>query len=82
LTAGDQIGYVVIQGSGRLYERVKPYALAAYDEIDVEYYVKKQIVPAALRVLSMFGVKEKDLISAPASLRPKTLADFFGAGKA
>ena len=52
------------------------------DRIDVEYYVKKQIVPAALRVLSMFGVKEKDLISAPASLRPKTLADFFGAGKA
>ena len=82
LTAGDQIGYVVIQGSGRLYERVKPYALATYDEIDVEYYVKKQIVPAALRVLSMFGVKEKNLISAPTSIRPKTLTDFFEAGKA
>jgi len=76
LTAGDQVGYVIIRGSGRLYERAKPYILASYEDVDVEYYIKNQIVPAALRILSMFGVKEKDLISAEVR-RPKTLADFF-----
>jgi len=76
LTAGDQVGYVIIRGSGRLYERAKPYILASYEDVDVEYYIKNQIVPAALRILSMFGVKEKDLI-ATETRRPKTLADFF-----
>jgi len=70
------VGYVIIRGSGRLYERAKPYILASYEDVDVEYYIKNQIVPAALRILSMFGVKEKDLISAEVR-RPKTLADFF-----
>jgi len=78
LTVGDQVGYVITQGSGRLYERVKPYALASYQEVDTEYYVKKQVAPAALRILSMFGVKEEDLLSAQTSRRPRTLADFFG----
>ena len=77
LTVGDQVGYVITQGSGRLYERVKPYALASYEEIDTEYYVRKQVAPAALRILSMFGVKEKDLLSDQTSMRPKTLTDFF-----
>ena len=76
LTAGDQVGYVIIRGSGRLYERAKPYILASYEDVDVEYYIKNQIIPAALRILSMFGVKEKDLI-ATETRRPKTLADFF-----
>jgi len=78
LTVGDQIGYVITQDAGRLYERVKPYALASYQEIDIEYYVKKQVAPAALRILSMFGVKEKDILSAQTSVRPRTLTDFFG----
>ncbi len=51
LSIGDKIGFVVIAGTGRLYERVKPFMLATYDEIDVEYYVSKQVVPAAARIL-------------------------------
>ena len=77
LTVGDQVGYVITQGSGRLYERVKPYALASYQEIDTEYYVKKQVVPASLRILSIFGVKEKDLLSIQEMRKPRTLADFL-----
>lgn len=78
LTVGDQVGYVITQGSGRLYERVKPYVLASYGEIDIEYYIKKQIAPAALRILSMFGVKEKDILSSVQKARkPRTLTDFF-----
>ena len=74
LTLGDKIGYVITAGSGRLYERVKPYVFASYEELDIEYYITNQVVPAAARILSMFGIKEKDLL---APTRPKTLTDFF-----
>lgn len=72
LMVGDKIGYVITTGSGRLYERVKPYILASYEEVDVEYYVTNQIIPAALRILSLFNIKEEDLL--PKS--PRTLFDF------
>jgi len=79
LTIGDKVGYVITLGSGRLYERVKPYALASYNDVDTEYYVTNQVVPAALRVLSMFGVKEEDLISFKPA-KTQTLSDYFGGG--
>jgi len=77
LTVGDQIGYVITQGAGRLYERAKPHILSSYKEIDTEYYVKKQILPAALRILSIFGIKEEDILSAEKVKKTKTLTDFF-----
>jgi len=78
LTVGDQIGYVITRGSGRLYERAKPYVLASPQDVDVEYYIKKQVLPAALRILSMFDVKEKDILSVQKPKIPRTLTDFFG----
>ena len=80
LTIGDKVGYVVTSGSGKLYERVKPYTLASYDEIDIEYYVTNQVIPAALRVLSLFGVKEEELIP-PKSAKPRTLFEFLSKSK-
>jgi len=74
LSLGDKIGYVIVAGSGRLYEKVKPYVLASYDEVDIEYYVSKQVVPAASRILSMFGVAEDELLP---SKTPKTLLEFM-----
>lgn len=41
---GDKIGYVIVAGPGRLYEKAKPYVLASYDEVDLEYYVSNQVV--------------------------------------
>jgi DNA polymerase I len=79
LAIGDKIGFVVVTGEGRLYERVKPYMLASYDEVDVEYYVSKQIVPAAARVLGSFGVTEEQLLeSKTAEKETRKLTDFFG----
>jgi len=78
LTVGDKVGYVITRGSGRLYERAKPYALASYEEVDTEYYARKQVVPAALRILSMFGVEEGDMLSPEHDEKAKTLVDFFG----
>ncbi|MBS7632410.1 DNA polymerase II [Candidatus Bathyarchaeota archaeon] len=78
LTVGDKVGYVIVKGSGRLYERVKPYMLASYDEVDIEYYVTKQVVPAAARVLESFGVTEEQLLSVQEkSEGKKLLTDFF-----
>lgn len=62
LTGGDKVGYVVLTGKGRLYGRVKPYFFATYEEVDVDYYVTNQVVPAAVRVLSFFGVAEEELL--------------------
>ncbi|MEM3628570.1 MAG: DNA polymerase domain-containing protein [Candidatus Bathyarchaeia archaeon] len=81
LAMGDKVGYVVVAGTGRLYERVKPYMFASYDEVDVEYYVTNQVVPAAARVLECFGITEEDLLKAKASEEEegeRKLTDFFG----
>jgi DNA polymerase I len=79
LAVGDKIGYVVIGGTGRLYERVKPYMLASYDEIDIEYYVSKQVVPAAIRILESFGITEEQLLQAKMEGKEtRKLTDFFG----
>jgi DNA polymerase I len=80
LTMGDKVGYVVVVGAGRLYERVKPYVFATYDEVDVEYYVTNQVVPAAARVLECFGITEEQLLTAKASDKEREtrrLTDFF-----
>jgi DNA polymerase I len=61
LTLDDKIGYVIIKGDGRLYERALPYQFSSYDELDLEYYEVKQIIPAAHRVLAMFDVSLDDL---------------------
>ncbi|MCX8152995.1 MAG: DNA polymerase II [Candidatus Bathyarchaeota archaeon] len=64
MSVGDKVGYVVLTGEGRLYDRVKPYVFAAYGEVDTEYYVTKQVAPAAARVLEFFGITEEDLLKA------------------
>jgi DNA polymerase, archaea type len=62
LTSGDKVGYVILTGKGRLYSRVKPYVFADIGEVDVDYYVTNQVVPAAARILGFFGVTEAELL--------------------
>lgn len=61
LSPGEKIGYVIRAGDGKLYERAVPYSLATYDQLDLRYYEEKQVIPAALRILSTFGKGEEDL---------------------
>ncbi|MBS7632519.1 DNA polymerase II, partial [Candidatus Bathyarchaeota archaeon] len=78
LTVGDKVGYVVVTGSGRLYERVKPHVFASYDEVDVEYYVNRQVVPAAVRILESFGITEEQLLeSKTVQKETRSLTEFF-----
>jgi len=79
LAVGDKIGFVVVTGTGRLYERVKPYMLASYDEVDLDYYVAKQVVPAAARILESFGITEEQLLQIRKEEKEiRKLTDFFG----
>jgi len=75
LSMGDKIGYVITVGAGKLYEKAKPYALASYNEVDTEYYVTNQVLPAASRILTMFGIAEDKLLPG-AGAKPKTLTEF------
>ncbi|MCX8184002.1 MAG: DNA polymerase II, partial [Crenarchaeota archaeon] len=62
IDVGDKVGYVIVKGSLKIGERAKPYQLAEKKDVDYEYYVKNQIVPAAMRVLKVFGVDEQSLL--------------------
>jgi DNA polymerase I len=75
LSIGDKIGYVITVGAGKLYEKAKPYALASYNEVDTEYYVTNQVLPAASRILTMFGFAEDKLLPS-AETKPKPLTEF------
>jgi DNA polymerase elongation subunit (family B) len=56
---GTNIAYVITKGEGSISDRAEP-AEAAHD-YDPEYYVNNQVIPAALRVLSIFGYDEESI---------------------
>ncbi|BBG24631.1 DNA polymerase [Sulfuracidifex tepidarius] len=61
INRGDRIGYVVCEGA-RMQDKVEPFFMVKDKRrIDKEFYVEKQIIPLAMRVLKHVGVKEKDL---------------------
>ncbi|MET1101223.1 MAG: DNA polymerase II [Pyrodictiaceae archaeon] len=76
---GDKIGYVVLKGAGKVSQRAYPYFMAKVDQIDVNYYIDHQVIPAALRILGYFGVTEKQLKAAATGQR--SILDFFAMGR-
>ncbi len=74
LTGGDKVGYVILTGKGRLYNRVKPYVFAKPEEIDIDYYITNQVLPAASRILSFFNVSEAELLKETKEI--KNLMDY------
>ena len=63
IRVGDRIGYVVLKGYGPLYERVEYYKWVRKDQVDKEYYLRKQIVPAMVRVLSPLGISDVEILA-------------------
>ncbi len=60
IRVGETIEYVITKGAGSISDRAE---LTEYAKnYDPEYYINNQIVPAALRVLHIFGVTEDDLL--------------------
>ncbi|ACB40247.1 DNA-directed DNA polymerase [Pyrobaculum neutrophilum] len=72
---GNMVGYVVVKGGGKISEKALPYILLDdVKKIDVEYYIERQIIPAALRIAEVIGVKEADLKTGKSE---RSLLDFF-----
>jgi len=79
LAVGDKVGFVMVAGPGRLYERVKPFTFASCNEVEIEYYVSKQVAPATARVLESFGVTDEQLLISNTEPREsRRLTDFLG----
>ena len=76
---GDKIGYVIVKGTGKVSRRAYPYFMVKPDQIDVDYYIDHQIVPAAMRILGYFGINEKRLKAATTGQR--SIFDFLAARK-
>jgi DNA polymerase, archaea type len=76
LTSGDKVGYVILEGKGRLYSRVKPYVFAKPDEVDVDYYITNQVLPAASRILVFFEVTEAELLKESKETEIRSLMDY------
>lgn len=53
ISAGQTISYVVTRGSGTISDRAEILKYA--ESYDSDYYVENQVVPAAIRVLKVFG---------------------------
>ena len=62
VSVGDKVGFIITKRPGKLYQKAEPHFKVSMDQVDYDYYVKNQIVPAAARVLEVFGVAEKDLL--------------------
>ncbi|HIC99425.1 MAG TPA: DNA polymerase II, partial [Pyrodictiaceae archaeon] len=75
ISVGDKIGYVIVKGGGRLSQRAYPYFMVKPSQLDIDYYIDHQIIPAALRILGYFGITEKRLKSATTTR--KSLFDFL-----
>ncbi|MDY6788516.1 MAG: DNA-directed DNA polymerase [Candidatus Nanohaloarchaea archaeon] len=59
ISPGDTIDYVVTSGAGSISDRAR---LARFAEgYDPEYYIDNQVLPAAIRVLKVFGYTEDQL---------------------
>jgi DNA polymerase I len=52
---GDRVGYLVTKTVKTTGSRVSPYRFTSVEQVDKEYYVKEQILPACNRVLEVIG---------------------------
>ena len=62
VSVGDKVGFIITKKPGKLYQKAEPHFKVSLDQVDYEYYVHNQIVPAAARVLEVFGIAEENLL--------------------
>jgi len=58
---GSSIDYIVRKGGGKVGDRAQPVEEARLDDYDIEYYIRNQVLPPSMRILSSFGYREEDL---------------------
>jgi DNA polymerase, archaea type len=64
VTAGDKVGFAITRKPGKLYQKAEPHYKVSADDIDYDYYINNQIVPAAERILQVLGVDRSQLSKA------------------
>jgi len=60
---GSVVGFVIKKGAGSISEKAYPVEFIKLEDVDKEYYIHHQLLPASLRILKVLGVKEKDVLS-------------------
>jgi DNA polymerase I/DNA polymerase-2 len=59
---GQVIMFVIQEGEGSVSEKAEPIEFAKLEKIDSAYYILRQVIPAAMRILQILGVTEKMLL--------------------
>jgi DNA polymerase elongation subunit (family B) len=72
---GTSISLIITKGEGSISSRAEPSEDAR--DYDPDYYIRNQVVPAAMRVLSGLGYREEDL-TGEAGGSQASLEGFFG----
>ncbi|MFB6216882.1 MAG: DNA polymerase domain-containing protein, partial [Candidatus Aenigmatarchaeota archaeon] len=72
---GSVIMYLITEGEGSISDRAKPFRSTDIEDVDMEYYINNQIVPAAMRVLKVLDVKEEEIRGGGTQ---ESLEDFTG----
>src|SRR5437660_5366536 len=67
VTAGDKVGFIITKGPGKLFQKAEPHYKVTIEEVDYDYYVRNQILPAAARILEILVTSEAQLPSSAAS---------------
>ena len=62
ISEGMPVLFVITKGKGSISDRSEPFEDVNMNNIDVNYYVSNQIVPAALRILAVMDVTEEELL--------------------
>lgn len=62
VSEGSVIGFVIEKGAGSISERAQPLEFADLKNVDTDYYINNQILPASLRILKVLNVSEEDLL--------------------
>lgn len=62
VSVGDKVGFIITKKTGKLYQKAEPHFKVSMENVDYDYYVRNQIVPAATRVLEVFGITEENLL--------------------
>lgn len=74
LREGTIVPFVITKHGNNISEKAEHVLFVKIQDIDVEYYIKNQILPAALRVLSALNISESDIMS---NTKQKSLSQFF-----
>ncbi|MBC7190396.1 hypothetical protein H5U35_09405, partial [Candidatus Aerophobetes bacterium] len=54
--------FVITKGEGSISERAEPVEDVKIEDVDENYYIENQIIPASLRVLTVLGVSKEKLL--------------------